>query len=311
MGLRLERWLAERGEDGPGLQAWPVCRCGPHPDEDPRAELTACAVLSGLALPPGARVPAEVVAGARLRVAGALTAGEAGSAARFVPNVGAWRSAAEEATARQDVALELLELLSHGCGGQSSSTMKFLMEDAGWPALLDVAECARTFGWLPQGELAASSRRVLFGTPVLAARALVRDKATAAGAVGPLLRTVLAPSIRASRGLSRERLRVTVLPGFSLLCWAAAMQLDRALLWPGPAMSFLVETLADAASGESFVRIWQFKDVWEMRPAWHVSEGPVRLSRWQEELRPLLALREAAVAEPDLGDVAPAAAAPE
>eukprot|EP00446_Apocalathium_sp_SHHI-4_P032421 CAMPEP_0177246294 /NCGR_PEP_ID=MMETSP0367-20130122/50929_1 /TAXON_ID=447022 ORGANISM="Scrippsiella hangoei-like, Strain SHHI-4" /NCGR_SAMPLE_ID=MMETSP0367 /ASSEMBLY_ACC=CAM_ASM_000362 /LENGTH=526 /DNA_ID=CAMNT_0018698297 /DNA_START=63 /DNA_END=1640 /DNA_ORIENTATION=- len=92
--------------------------------------------------------------------------------------------------------------------------------------------------------------------------------------LAPLLQTLLAPSLRAARGLSRERLRITVLPGFSMLCWASALGFDSAAKWPAPSTCFLVETLADDKN-DAFVRVWHLRDLWELRPAWHRGDGPV------------------------------------
>lgn len=312
VGARLERWLADRsdavhddaddeekgGEEASLAQApssrqsrlrasAPVAAVA---TPDARAVMTARAVLSGLALPQGLRVPVDTAAGARLRVGISATTGSDGSsAARFVADAGADFSAQEDAAARQDAALDLVELLERGGGGRLDvAGMRAMLENAGWPQLLDVAECAATFGLLPRGELAPTTRRAIFGTPVRAARALVADDALAAEAVGPLLRTLLSPSVRAARGFSRERVRISVLPGFSMLCWAAALGLDKALVWPSPGMDYLVETMVNDDTSESFLRIWQFRDAWEIRPVWHEGKGPVCLDQLQAELRSLL-----------------------
>jgi len=326
VGARLERWLAQRDVEGPPAEedddedsdddgqgpprrrrsTWRGIAATALATPDLRAELTARATLSGLALPPDVRVGVDAMAGARLQVGHRLE-GVLGGAAE----VEAWLEGANLGlSARHDAALDLLELL--GLGSEAAP----LLEGAGWPELLDIAESSSLFGLLPNGGLAKTTRRRLFRAPRLAAQALVdaswsssssssssppsggADGAGTAGTgtsggggggtpLAPLLQTLLAPSLRAARGLSRERLRITVLPGFSMLCWASALGLDSAAKWPAPSTCFLVETLADDKN-DAFVRVWHLRDLWELRPAWHRGDGPVPLPRLLEHLAPVL-----------------------
>lgn len=306
VGSRLERWMAERAiREGPNASAELEPGPGEEPDEkvlgtprqgaagvtalatpDLRGELTARATIGGLVLPPDVRVPVDTLVGSRLRV-GHLLEGVLGGPAELD---GWLEGAGLGAGQRRDVALDLVELL--GLGSDAVS----MLDAAGWPTLLDVAECTSIFGQLPRGELAKSTRRALFRAPRLAAQALLKgtlvdsdaSSAVAGPALGPLLQTLVAPSVRAARGLSRERLRITVLPGFSMLCWAHAMGLERAMVWPAPSTCFLVETLVDDAVGKVFLRVWLLRDQWEIRPTWHAHQGPLLLSSLLRELAPLL-----------------------
>ncbi|CAE7941372.1 unnamed protein product, partial [Symbiodinium sp. KB8] len=161
---------------------------------------------------------------------------------------------------------------------------------ASWARLLDVAECTETFGLLPKGQLTEATWQAVLSRPKQAAMKLADTKAV--NRLAPLLRLSLEPCLRwrrlakmkAARDEGHERLRLLVLPGFSLLCWAAALDLPRfAQTWPSPASNFLVETLLDEAD-TAFLRIWRMHDYLELKPKWH-QDGPVPLDRFLEELQ--------------------------
>merc|ERR1712113_1182967 len=101
------------------------------------------------------------------------------------------------------------------------------------------------------------------------------------------------PSIRTAKGVSEERVRVTVLPGLSMLCWAQAFGLERAKVWQSTSMSFLLETLRDEDTQKVYLRMWQFRDAWEMRPTWHGDRGPIELDVLVKKLRPLMSVAPA------------------
>mmetsp|Transcript_48674 Transcript_48674/g.141943 ORF Transcript_48674/g.141943 Transcript_48674/m.141943 type:complete len:437 (-) Transcript_48674:117-1427(-) len=334
VGARLERWLAEREEwraqddmnvDASEVDADEAAKHRMEGDDsqagrtrrsrrgalplavvampESNSELTARAVLSGLSLPPELRVPLDTSSGARLSIeswSADVVAGE-GRAARLVFDPWAADDPVADVEARQDVALDLLELL-----GLDSSAFAS-MEGASWPRLLDVAECSATCGLLPHGELSPSTRRVLFTAPLRAARALVASHldGEGVGLLAPLLRTLLTPSVRASRAATRERIRISVLPGFSMLCWAAALSLERAAIWPAPSMSYIVETLRDDATAEVYLRTWQFRDAWEVRPSWHLAQGPPRLCEVFDHIHPFVGVPLTAVDAAGFGDEAP------
>ncbi|CAE8583866.1 unnamed protein product, partial [Polarella glacialis] len=105
---------------------------------------------------------------------------------------------------------------------------------------------------LPRGQLTEATWQAVLAPPMRRARALASDQELAAEVVGPLVRLLLEPCLTAAtaaqlrdkEGISdegrRESLRIVVLPGFSMLCWAAAMKLTRAaLVWPAPAASLM------------------------------------------------------------------------
>eukprot|EP00811_Abedinium_folium_P034801 NODE_7652_length_1561_cov_3.683403.p1 GENE.NODE_7652_length_1561_cov_3.683403~~NODE_7652_length_1561_cov_3.683403.p1 ORF type:complete len:411 (+),score=156.56 NODE_7652_length_1561_cov_3.683403:3-1235(+) len=161
-----------------------------------------------------------------------------------------------------------------------------------WPDVLDAVESTEAFGLVPAGTLTAATRERAFASPVAAA-----ERLEAAGwpGMGTLLQATLAPSIAAASTAGNgalaadiERLRISALPGFSLLCWMRLLGLrTMAGTWPEPAESLVLETLVDDIGG-AFVRFWRPREAWELRPRWHKDEGPARLSRLLEELQPLL-----------------------
>eukprot|EP00439_Symbiodinium_sp_Y106_P081337 s2135_g20.t1 len=157
---------------------------------------------------------------------------------------------------------------------------------ASWARLLDVAECTETFGLLPKGQLTEATWQAVLSRPRQAAMRLADTKARLGLRLSlePCLRWRRLAKTKASRDRGHERLRLLVLPGFSLLCWAAALDLPRfAQTWPSPASNFLVETLLDEADAV-FLRIWRMRDYLELKPKWH-QEGPVPLDRFLEELQ--------------------------
>merc|ERR1712062_133415 len=98
------------------------------------------------------------------------------------------------------------------------------------------------------------------------------------GSISSLLQCALSPVFEASNGDSAERLRVTVLPGFSFLAMFIALRLRGTLTWGWPAHAecLLIETLKDEG-GNCFVRFWQLRDSHECKPGWHTNGGPVSL----------------------------------
>jgi len=254
-GRRLESWLAEQtatavddGDEEVEQELHTTVITSPTQ----RAMLTARAVVSAL-LPGVQRADAAQV---RLRLA---------TRALRVDQE-AEDSAGDDEHAKQDVALDLAELL-----GQDPQAF----EGASWARLLDVAECTETFGLLPKGQLTEATWQAVLSRPRQAAMRLADTKAV--DRLAPLLRLSLEPCLRwrrlaktkASRDRGHERLRLLVLPGFSLLCWAAALDLPRfAQTWPSPASNFLVETLLDEADAV-FLRIWRMRDYLELKPKWH------------------------------------------
>ncbi|CAK9038363.1 unnamed protein product [Durusdinium trenchii] len=249
LGRRIETWMSEQslGDEEEEVPALVIA----SPDQ--RSTWTARAVLRGLCASHGQSDPMAV----RLRTT---------RAALRVPVQD------EDEDAKQDVAMDLTELLA---------LRPDALEDASWPRLLDVAETASIFGLLPKGQLDQAWKAVL-APAHRAARALCDSKA--AKRAGPLLRLTLEPAMLLQSGsLGSERLRLVVLPGFSLLCWACALQLPRLVrLWPAPSSSLLVETLDDQ-DGQIFLRIWHPRTHLELRPSWHQEDGPIPLERLQQE----------------------------
>jgi len=269
VGLRLERWLAdaasgrlqgqEEDEIEPGISTAVIAT------PDRRAVLTAKAVLRGLCLP-GQVVKVDTTSGAQVR---ALTSIESGAGGML--NLAS--SAGGDDAARHDAALDLSELL--GLEGP-------VLAGASWAALLDIAECAAIFGLTPEGALAETTWQALLASPLLSARALISDSTFGPQVAGRLVRLALSPSVRAAHSVGDEQLRLVVLPGFSLVCLATALGLGRSIGWPAPCTSLMLETLLEDATGEAFVRFWQLRDSWEVRPWWHDGDGPVRLMRLLE-----------------------------
>jgi len=192
--------------------------------------------------------------------------------------------ASEDASHRLDAALDISETL--GLDAES-------LESAAWPQILDIAESAMTFGLLPEGGLASSTWQAVMSAPVRAATTLVSQAHLSPRSTGLLLHSVIGPCVRVARGASSERLRIIVLPGFSLLVCAIALSLSRAAVWPPPSAHLLMETLVDDRNN-GFVRFWEMRDAWELRPAWHRGDGPVPLVRLLEQVR---ALSDTTVAE--------------
>jgi len=131
----------------------------------------------------------------------------------------------------------------------------------------------------------------------LLTKARSRD-AQALAVVCPLLRLLSLPCVQAAHGgLSSERLRVVVLPGFSLQCWITAMQLHGPIgQWPKHSECVVVETLQDEAEFP-FVRFWMLRDALELRPRWHEEGGPVPLHHLLESIPFLLKQDDASVGD--------------
>eukprot|EP00927_Polykrikos_kofoidii_P077944 TRINITY_DN74824_c0_g1_i1.p1 TRINITY_DN74824_c0_g1~~TRINITY_DN74824_c0_g1_i1.p1 ORF type:complete len:450 (-),score=54.65 TRINITY_DN74824_c0_g1_i1:152-1444(-) len=257
-----------------------------------RAEASAHALLDGLLCPPWlrlhSRAPVACSTDGRLRVEG-------------------WESIFDEAErsssssselSRHDAAIDLREALGLG--------EDVVSENATWPELLDIAECASSLGLLPRGDLPEETWRAIFNSPRRASLAVAAaadiGSFAAVEALRPLLRATLSPCVRAANATTDERLRIVALPGFSLLCWATALRLrvggmphvgsddhlsdgPRAFpqVWPAFSECFLVETLRDEA-GDAFLRMWQLRDGLELRPQWHQDRGPVPLAQLLERM---------------------------
>lgn len=285
LGVRLHRWLQEREADMVGFEVsdeesegtasgeeeedsggqgamYPAGSIAVLAAPSRRAILSARALLDGLCSP-GARMPVNTAAGAMWP-------------ADWAPHAAADAGSAECRLA----ALELRQAL-----GLEHSAI-----DGGWPRLLDILESTSLSGLLPDGDIPEATRRAVLGAPRRVATALAGE---ASEAVCSLMRQSLLPSIRASRGASKERVRIAVMPGFSVLCLAAAYGLRGAMRWPAPASCLLLETLEDEANG-IFLRFWQLRDSLELRPAWHRTGGPVPLPELLAAMKPFLASEAAA-----------------
>lgn len=227
-----------------------------------RSLFTARAVLDGLVdeglVDESGSVPIDTSAGDRLRVR---------RGAAVEPS--SHSETPEDLAMREEVEVELLEALhvdEASLGG------------ADWPRLLDVAECSTLFGLLPEGALPKPAWRALLGAPQRSALEVMARDSTIGGGFGRMLRVSLTGSIRAANNSEHpERLRICVMPGFSMLCWAMAIGLDGASAWPAPCANVLVETLRDEA-GVAYIRFWNLRDMWELRPSWHREPGPPLLA---------------------------------
>lgn len=279
MGQKLERWLFERpldpaisheaekdgDSDDSEAEPEPVRTRAFAPDER-RSIFSARRVLSGLRpVDLKHKVPVTVDCSAAAKLHVELPS----SLLSEVSSLGD--------AARQDAALDLTELLALPPDS---------LLGASWSRLLDVAECASIFGLVTKGDMAEATWKAVLTQPLRTAKALAADAELAVQTLGPLLDFVLSPCSRAasSRG-SHEQLRVTILPASSLLFLAAALRLGRlATIWPTFASGILMETVLDP-SGVPYVQLWQPRDYWPLRPAWHKDEGPINLKRLREELR--------------------------
>jgi len=140
--------------------------------------------------------------------------------------------------------------------------------------------------------------RDLYAAPASAAQSIVALwKQRAQDFNPPLLQHVVDPCLQAVMRQQRtnvsttppELLRVVVLPGFSLLCWAHALGLHLPggglLGWPSPMSGVLMESFVDE-SGAGFTRLWQLNDgPMELRPTWHEQGGPVPVEQLAQGLR--------------------------
>ncbi len=97
--------------------------------------------------------------------------------------------------------------------------------------------------------------RIFFSPPFF--QPLRRLRKRGGGNIGPKLRDEIHRFRHPNRlyRLRGEKLRLVVLPGFSLLCWATALRLPRfAQLWPAPSACFLV--LASTFKPKHSIQWW-------------------------------------------------------
>ncbi|CAL1127924.1 unnamed protein product [Cladocopium goreaui] len=237
LGRRIETWIFEHSPKNEDENEELPTTVITSPDQ--RSILTARAVLRGLCAKDRESDPMAV----RLRTM---------RAALRIADI----EDLEDLEDLEDVAMDLTELLALPADA---------LEGAKWPRLLDAAETAKLFGLVPQGELDKAWKACLASAYRTAQVVGKRSR--------PLLRLTLEPPLLRKRGAEvSEKLRLVVLPGFSLLCWANALRLPRfAQLWPAPSGCFLVETLDDEDGGV-FLRIWNPRNHLELRPTWHKAD---------------------------------------
>jgi len=257
LGRRLQSWMLEQLPDE---EASPLTTMVLS-TSDVRSVITARAVLAGLGVPNGEVVSIDTSQEAVLRISHNLPPEE-------LP---------PPQLSLEDAALEILEAL----GDHHEE-----LDQISWPRLLDIAETAKLFGLLPRGALTEQVWPSVSAVPCGMASTLIAADGEGARRVAKLVRLTLISCIRASRGMVTEQVRISVLPGFSLLCLCRALHLEPiASIWPSPCSGVLVETLVDEKS-KVFLRFWRLGDMWELRPTWQPSgDGPASLQQVLESLQ--------------------------